>query len=55
MRCSPTTATREIQQALARCGQPPAAELETQIALAKSRLLGPDALRERAAATRRQR
>ena len=31
----------DIQQALERCGQPPAAELETEIALAKSRLLSP--------------
>src|SRR3954452_15608818 len=30
-----------IQAALARCGQPPAAELETKIALGKSRLLTP--------------
>ena len=33
----------EIQQALARCGQPSAAELETAIALAKSRLHTPTA------------
>jgi DNA helicase-2/ATP-dependent DNA helicase PcrA len=32
----------EIQQALARSGQPPAAELERQISLAKSRLLTPE-------------
>jgi DNA helicase-2/ATP-dependent DNA helicase PcrA len=30
-----------IQDAVAACGQPPAAELETQLALAKSRLLDP--------------
>lgn len=30
-----------IQRAIADCGQPPAAELETQIAMAKSRLLSP--------------
>jgi DNA helicase-2/ATP-dependent DNA helicase PcrA len=35
----------DIQQALARCGQPSAAELETAIALAKSRLHTPDSYR----------
>ncbi|HWK28470.1 MAG TPA: ATP-dependent helicase [Solirubrobacter sp.] len=34
-----------IQRALARCGQPSAAELERELALAKSRLLTPDAYR----------
>jgi DNA helicase II / ATP-dependent DNA helicase PcrA len=38
----------EIQQALARCGQPPAAEIEAQISLAKSRLAGPDSYTRRA-------
>ena len=33
---------REIQEAIARCGQPPAAELESVLALAKSRLLTPE-------------
>src|SRR3954454_17991793 len=36
-----------IQQAIAACGQPAAAELETRIALAKSRLLDPAAYLER--------
>src|SRR3954467_13581423 len=31
-----------IQEAIAACGQPPAAELETELALGKSRLLDPD-------------
>ena len=33
---------REIQAAIARCGQPPASELERTLALAKSRLLTPE-------------
>jgi DNA helicase-2/ATP-dependent DNA helicase PcrA len=38
----------EIQQALAHCGQPSAAELETEMALAKSRLHTPDSYRSAA-------
>jgi DNA helicase-2/ATP-dependent DNA helicase PcrA len=38
----------DIQQALARCGQPPAGELETELALAKSRLHTPDSYRRAA-------
>ena len=38
----------ELQESLARCGQPPAAELETAIALAKSRLQTPDSYRRTA-------
>ncbi len=40
-------ARRPIQQAIAACGQPSAADLETRIALAKSRLLDPAAYLER--------